>query len=334
MVDVLVAWLLSIWGSRIESEQLKGYTYQEQISVELTTLVVRVIDDAGRPIEELRPTDFVVHQKQRQIPVLAVEWIERSSGALQQGVIDGDAKPRLAPRLILLWVQTDLHAIRISGLLHIQPFVRHFLDSLEDEDLVAVASFDSRLKLWRDFGRDRAAQAEAVEEAVRFGKEPLLRRGGEPSLAAHMDFRAARSAATAEAALAVTAAALRALPGEKILVYLGWGLGRRGSHGFSMKGDYRTAQRALNEARTSVFVLDITNADYHTLEIGLRTVAADTGGTYEKTNRYSQQAVDKLIRAISGYYLLTLDRAGLSVSASDLEIRISGRNARVLARGG
>lgn len=334
MVDVLTAWLLLIWGSHIDAEQRERYLYQEQISVELMTLAVRVIDDAGRPLEHLTPADFVVRYRQRSIPVVAVEWIEGSTGALQQGVVDGDARPRFAPRLILLWVQTDLRAIRISGLLHIQPFVRHFLDSLEDEDLVAVASFDSRLKLWHDFSRDRAAQAGAVEEAVRFGKSPLLRRSGEPSLAEHMDFRAARSAATAEAALRVTAESLRALPGEKILVYLGWGLGRRGSHGFSMTGDYQKARRALAEAQTSVFVLDITNADHHTLELGLRTVAADTGGTYEKTNRYSQQAIDKLIRAISGYYLLTVDRTGQSVSASDLEIRIPGRKTRILTRGG
>jgi len=100
-----------------------------------------------------------------------------------------------------------------------------------------------------------------------------------------------------------------------------------------MTGDYLTARQALAAAQTSVFVLDITNADYHTLEIGLRTVAADTGGTYEKTNRYSQQAVEKLIRAISGYYVLTLDRSGLSDPLPDLEIRVPGRQARILIRG-
>jgi len=333
MLDALVTFLLVIWGAQSELLQSGSYVYEDQISVDLTTLVLRVIDDSGQPIEKLTPDDFVVRYKRRQIPVVAVEWIEGSSGASLPTISDSGSSPGLAPRLIVLWVQTDLHAVRISGLLHIQPFVRRLLDALAPEDLVAVASFDSRLKLWQDFSRDREAQARAVEDATRFGKAPILRRSSYPSLAAHMDFRAAWAAATAEAALGVTADSLRAFPGEKILIYLGWGLGRRGSGGFDMTGDYRTARRALAAAQTSVFVLDITDADYHTLEIGLRVVAEDTGGTYEKTKRYSQQAVDKLIRAISGYYVLTLDRSGLSEPLRDLEIRTPGRNARVLIRG-
>ena len=344
MLDPFTLSLLLLFGSGVDSqppgrvpEAGVGYRYEESISVELVTRVVRVVDRAGWPVEDLAPRDFVVQHKRQRLPVVAVEEVETGSAAADESTVEREIDPVekavSSPRLIVFFVQADMHPIRVHGLLHIQPFVRNLLTALPADDYVAVTSFDSRFKVWHDFSRDREAQADAVADAVRFGKAPYLRRSRLPSLAAQMDFREAWAAATPEAALGVLADALGGLPGEKIMVYLGWGLGRRGSEGFSMTGEYPKARRALARAQTSVFVLDITHADYHTLELGLRTVAADTGGTYEKTDKYSQQAIDKLVRSISAYYVLTIDRTGLP-DPLDLEIEVPGRRARVLTRGG
>ena len=49
-------------------------------------------------------------------------------------------------------------------------------------------------------------------------------------------------------------------------------------------------------------MLDVTQADYHSLEIGLETIAEDTGGTYEKTFRQPLQMTTRLAHTLEGYY--------------------------------
>ena len=64
------------------------------------------------------------------------------------------------------------------------------------------------------------------QRALRFGNRPELRasRGPGPFLADTLDFRAAKDAATPERALEVVGQALLEQPGDKDLIFLGWGL--------------------------------------------------------------------------------------------------------------
>ena len=237
-------------------------------------------------------------------------------------------------KLVVIFVQADSNApSRTRGHLHTLPFTRELLAALEPADHVAVVGFDSHLKLWQDFTRDREAVPEAIYQAIRFGgRPPEPAGGGAPSLARHFDFAAARRAASPERGLEVTAEALAALPGEKVLVFLAWGLGNFGSMGTHMTPAFAPAVRALLAARTTVFVLDVTEADFHDLEIGLQGIAEATGGTYDKTNVFPALAVRQLARTISGYYVLTLDAAALPRRGGEVEVELRGRKGNVLLR--
>jgi hypothetical protein len=313
--------------------------FAEEIAVELRTLAVRALDNQGRPIKGLRAEDFLVKLDKEEIPVEAVDWISsrREDGGEPQPVRLSPPVP-LGPRdetegsLIVLFVQADFNAVRVKGHLRLLPFVERFLAALQPEDWVAVVSFDSHLKLWQDFSRDREETAAVVDRAVRFGAAPLLRADRSLSLARSFNYRDAKKAATPERALKVTADSLLDIPGEKILVYLGWGLGRYGWAGFGMIPEYRRTLATLNAAKATVFVLDITDADFHTLELGIRQVAVDTGGTYAKTNRFAEREVMRLVEAISGYYLLTLDRGRLPLDLRELEIELVEKKGTVHVR--
>jgi hypothetical protein len=195
-----------------------------------------------------------------------------------------------------------------------------------------VVSFDSHLKLWQDFARDRGATHEAIDQAMLYAEPPELPRGGQGSLARHFDFSAARDAATPERALELTARALQPLGGEKTVIFLGWGIGRFGATGVRMIPDYAPAVRALAAAHAAVFVLDVTSADYHSLEVGLEGVAEATGGLYFKTFRLPELATDILARAISGYYVLTLDGSSLAEEEGKVRIELREKSGTVLAR--
>jgi hypothetical protein len=261
------------------------------------------------------------------------------------------ALPSESPgRLVVFFVQADNNApSRVRGHLRTLPFTRELLAALQPADRVAVVSFDSHLKLWLDFTRDHEPVPAAIWQAIHFGGRPPGPPGpdgrgpgaaarasepdaGGPSLARHFDFDAALRAASPERALAVTAAALAALPGEKELVFLAWGLGDFSPMGTKMTPAFAPAVQALTAARTSVFVLDVTEADSHSLEVGLRGIADATGGTYDKTNLFPSLAMRQLARTISGYYVLSLDAAALPESGGSVEVELRGRRGTVLLR--
>jgi VWFA-related protein len=293
--------------------------FGEEITVAISSLVVRVLDDEGRPVTGLTPRDFRVRVKGREVAVAAVDWVATAVPP-PPFLPAPQAPPRAAPlpepaepgQLVVVFVQADLNPTRLKGHMVMLPLAEKLIASLRPEDRVAVVSFDSHLKLRLDFTRDRGAVRQALSDSIRFGGGAQAGRSHDPdSFAAHFDVDQAKRAASPERALQVTAEALRALPGEKVMIYLGWGLGRYGAEGVHMTPDYAPAVTALGAARASVFVLDVTDADYHSLEVGLRSVAAATGGTYSKTNLFPEQATKLLAGPLSGYYVLTLDRAAL-----------------------
>jgi VWFA-related protein len=310
----------------------------EEVDVALSTVVVRVVDTWGAPVPDLKAEDFRVRAGGTEVPVAAVDWVSGeeppppAAAAEPPAEAGGEAPVPRPGRLLVLFVQADLNPTRISGQLRLRPFTRGFLDTLQPEDRVAVVSYDSHLKLRQDFTRDHAAVHAALDRAMLYGDEAEIAPQGPESLAAGFDYAAARDAASPERALELTARALEPLPGEKTLIFLGWGLGRFGGGGVDMVPAYRPAVRALGAAHAAVFVLDVTSADGHSLEVGLQGIADATGGIYLKTFRLPALAVRTLRRTISGYYVLTLDRAQLPVRGGALRIELRDRRGTVIAR--
>ena len=324
--------------------------FKDEIDVRLSTIVLRVVDDHGEPIRGLTPRDFRVRIGRREVPVVAVDWIaagepapappERpaASGALPVPSPPPDTSSAGSPsppgRLVVVFVQADNNSsVRIRGHLKTLPYARKLLDALAPEDRVAVVSFDSHLKLWRDFTTDRDAAYAGIDRAIRFGALPdPIEPGEPPSLARAFDAERALDIAAPEWGLEATATALKPIAGEKILIFLGWGLGRFGG-GTTMTPGFAPAVRALARAHTSVFVLDVTDADAHDLAVGLEAVAEETGGTYAKTNELPDVAVRELLRTISGYYVLTLDPDRLPAGKrGELRIDLRERRGTVLVR--
>jgi len=117
-----------------------------------------------------------------------------------------------------------------------------------------------------------------------------------------------------------------------VILFLGWGLGRYGFGGFRMRpNDYPQALAALRRSNASVFVLDVMDAASHTLEIGLKQVAAQTGGVYIRTAVNPMQAFRRMAQALSGYYLVSVDAAGADVETVTFAVVGQERWTRVMA---
>ena len=310
--------------------------YTEQVDVERVLVDVRVLDNDGRPILGLGADDFGVTIGGKRAAIESAMWI---GGAQPDG---GSARPETVAhsalddghpgRLIIFLFQKDLEPSRLTGLMRMLMESQNFLDGLTPRDRVAVLSFDSQLKIWLDFTNDRDAIRHVFRRKILFGDpEPLLPAPA-PSLVSRLDSATASKTYTIEKALLRIADAVRGLPGSKSIVFIGHGFGRLGWTGVSMEHDYDDARDALLAARTSVFSLDVTNADYHSLEAGLQLVSRETGGFFARTHLFTEQAMNRLAGMLAGYYVLFLEQPTLRPGTHDVDVKLTRRQGTIFAR--
>jgi VWFA-related protein len=323
--------------------------YREEARVDRVILDAHVTDSHGQVITGLVPADFRVVVDGDEVPLEAADWIsadepEVPAPALAADEIFGAPAPPpqaaftdVAPgRLIIFFFQTDHTPSRLSGLIRMGIQARHFLDTLLPTDRVAVLSFDSHLKLRQDFTADRARILAAVSDSLRTGTPPRAGIEPGPSLARHFDERGALRAVTPERSLALIAEAAEPIPGGKSLLFFGWGLQTIGGlSGPSTRDavDLDAAMEELARARITIFTLDVTDADYHSLEGTLQQISDRTGGTYAKTNLFPGVALDRVRRAIAGRYVLVFRKPNGPRGHHEVHVSLAGKKGRVLARG-
>jgi hypothetical protein len=154
-----------------------------------------------------------------------------------------------------------------------------------------------------------------------------------PSLRSHLHADVLKGAKSSEEALLILGNAMRPIPGPKSLVLFGWGLGRFSGGRVWMLPVYAAARQALESARVSVFSLDFTQADYHSLEVGLGKVSDDTGGFYAKTWHFPDIAIDRLQKTLTGHYELEVRKPETLVRGVHMiEVDVDRRGAEVMAR--
>ncbi len=316
---------------------------REEARVERVVVDAYVSDSRGDPIPGLTTSDFRVRVDGKLLQLESAEWIpadtpETAGIRIETDVSAGETNPesRLpAGRLLILFFQTDYETSRIIGLMRMAIQARRLLDSLLPTDRVAVLSFDSHLKLRQDFTNDREKLLDAINASLRMG----MPRGPEtedfPSLARSFDFRAARKAVTPEKALALISRAATPIPGGKSMLFFGWGLGTisgMGPRNLRDQKDFAEAIPALAAARISIFTLDVTDADYHSLESSLVQISDLTGGIYQKMHIFPNLAMDHVRRAIAGRYVLVFKKPEGPRGLHAIEVSLARRKGEVRAR--
>ena len=306
--------------------------------------VSRIVLDAwatgpdGEPLAGLRPSDFRVTVDDREAEVEAAEWIpaeapevpaETPARSARASAV-GPAVP--AGRVLVVFVQGDVGRYRTKGTMHAGQHLDPFLDSLLPSDRVAVVSFVSHLKLRVDFTNDRTAIRKAFFDSLYHTspgpppspKDPAL------SLARHLDPGEAAAAGSVDRALELVANSLAPIPGGKAIVFFGWGF--RVDRSPREGREHAQALAAIEKARVTVFTLDVTLADWHTLEEEMKQVSEETGGTYESLFLFPSGAVRRLARRLAGRYVLVCVRPDLPAGSHRVAVRLSGREGTVTAR--
>jgi VWFA-related protein len=312
---------------------------REEVEVGRVVVDVRVVDRHARPIADLEMDDFRVKVDGRPVAVESVEWMVGANPPLadlppeQLRWMEEERIEGFPSRLIVLLFQRHTLPSRMVGLMLMLKRAREFVEDLGPNDRVAILTFDTHLRLYSDFSTDREALAEMIRrKIVPYRPPPLPEAGPFPSLAKHFDHDAARRATSPEEALLVIAQALAPLKGSKTLLYIGWGMGVFNGGVVQMRPAYGPARRALLDARVSVFPLDVTRADFHSLEGPLIRVARDTGGVYVKTFYSSYFAMDSVAGIIAGRYELVFEKPDLPPGLHVIRVNLTPEARERLAR--
>ena len=225
---------------------------RESVTAERVIVDVRVIDNLGNPITGLGVPDFSLRVDGHPVSIESVEWMSTGtpapasdSGRVPEPAVT-ERRAASTGRLVVLFFQNDYEHSRITGQMRMIRQALAFLETCSPEDRLAVLSFDSRLKLRQDFTGNREMLRRAIRRTLYADDVPEPPAGVFPSLAASLDFQAARKASLPEHALRVIGQGLAALPGPKSLLFFGWGIGNFDSvMGLILDHNYGLARAAL-----------------------------------------------------------------------------------------
>jgi VWFA-related protein len=301
-------------------------------------LEARVTDGRGRPLVDLGRDDFRLEVDGRTTPVESVVWVAEAPSTARERPGGGPTATVPAAgtpspgRLVVLLFQKDFEGSRLRGLLRAIRQAKGLVVPFSPRDRVAVLTYDSRLRLHLDFTSDFASVRRTLDESVLRRWPAPLEPGEAPSLAAHLDGAAARDAASPEEALLALGRALGPIPGTKTVLFFGYGLGDLQGDTVVLHRAYGDAVAALDRARAAVFCLDVTEADWHSLETGLQRVAKDTGGEYLKVHQNAGAALDRIAGALSGHYVLTFERPEGRRGEHRVRLTLARRRGSVLTR--
>jgi hypothetical protein len=330
---VLIAALSAVTGQVPSPAPTQQPELLPGVEVERVVIDARALSPDGKAIVGLGTGDFRVKVDGRSVELQSVDWVP---GALPVEDVRGRTARRadqpLPGRLILLVFEKDLESTRVLGFMKMLHRAQELVGRLRPDDRVAIASFDHHLKLWLDFTTEHMRAQPLLRRGLVFEDVPEAEAGPPPSLGAFFDTRAARDAATLEQALLVLARGLSPLPGAKSIVLFGAGMGRLTPEGVILDAAYEPAQRALKAAQATVFSMDVTDADAHSLEVGLQQVAEDTGGFYARTHEFPAIALARLEGALEGRYVLAFPRPDGRRGEHDVRIDLPGRKGSVVSR--
>lgn len=310
----------------------------EVIVVERLIIDAHITRADGEPIPNLQAEDLEVKIDGSPAEVAAVDWfpeegtfVDPETGARVTRMDDSSRG-----RLLVFFFQTDFQRARVKGQMRMVDHAQEFLATLTADDKVAVVQFDSKFKVLEDFTNDHARLREAIERSLQIDDYFWRYDGRWPTIARYITVEKGEQAASPERALRILGEALQRMDGIKSIVMFGWGLGEYGGGGTMLYREFAPTQLALETARASIFSLDVSDADWHTLELGLRKMSEETGGFYEKTHLFPTLAMDRLRRTLSGRYEIVLFKPeGLKDGPHhevDIKVKIKG-DVRVLTRG-
>jgi VWFA-related protein len=311
--------------------------YQERVDVSRLLIDARVVDPSGHPLRDLTSDDFAVKVDGQAAVIDRVEWLPATSPSGADPPNPSTPPPdesSTAGRWIVLFYQKHTDLSDVGGVMRLRTNIGSLTKLLSRRDRIAVVSFDTSFHVWLDFTDESPRIRHIVEHDLIVGTPPREVSSPTPILSVRIPPAIAASTYTIEKSLRLIGDALESLPGAKSIIVLGYGMGTwMPSFGaVEMASDYKDTLQSLESARVSVFCIDVTAADYHPREEGLRQIAEESGGLYLKSHIFTTAMVDRVAGALQGFYTLSLVLPNSAHGERKVDIRLVRRRGDVMAR--
>lgn len=344
--------LFTLGQAAIAQEDPQGQ-FEGRIDVREVLLDVLVTDRNGNVIVGLNEDDFVVRENGKPVDLTDVTFysnrrLVESAEAIAQKGIKVDQVPEDRYFILLFDDQKDTAAEAprlMSQQLEAAKRAKGWVEGeLLPNDWVAVASYDTKLKVQQDFTRDKKALVDAISDATK-GKDPegnypsRIDTSKGPSLLAGLpkgkELR--KQTGTIFDALQRVAEATGDIRGRKNLLVFTNGLpGRIDTFGQYIP-DRRYSEptiRTLNDNNVALYNVDLVPAGTdHTLADAMNHLSDETGGRYFYNFTNFSTPLGQIAQENSGYYLLaySAENAGkdgfqaVEVTAKNPEFRVRAR---------
>ncbi len=338
--------LLVFLAASLPAAEQQAPPFAETIEVVEVLLDVLVTDRQGNLVLGLGADDFAVSEGGKPVELTGVTFY--SNRELPGEASGASGAPPADRYFILFFHDARLTLPRLAGRqLEAARQAREWARaSLQPNDLVAVASYDARLRLHLDFSNDPEHVARAIEEGARSQRSPPAAAPERaapprPSLAVNLpdEFEMGRESPTIYHGLRLVAEAAGAIRGRKNLLLFSTGFGELDLGGLYVpdRQYYDPLVRTLNDNNVTVFALDLfSGEEEHTFRSALRHLAADTSGELFYNFLNYRTALEKIARENNGYYLLSY-RSGHPAGTSGyqrVEVKPKNPKLRVRARAG
>jgi len=330
--------------------------FEGKVDVNEVLLDVLVTDARGNVIVGLDKNDFVVTENGKPVSLNGVTFYSNrrlleSSPTLDQKGVSTDQATEDRYFILVFEDQKDVanEAPRLlSQSLEAAKRARGWVESeMLPSDWVAVASYDTKLKVQQDFTRDRKALVAAIGDAIkgkdREGNYPSrIDASKGPSLLAGLPKGSALRAKTSTLyeALQEIANSAGDIRGRKNLLLFTFGLpGREDTFGSFVpdKRFFEPTVQALNANNVAAYTIDLTPPGVeHTLSSSLNKLADDTGGKYFFNVTNFSTPLDQVSQENNGYYLLsyTKEQPAGKVGFQEVQVKTANPEFRVRARRG
>jgi len=293
-------------------------TYGDKVDVNLVLVDATVTDHKGNQILGLDKNDFIVKENGVEQRIDSIDYFtNRRLLTGPESSANFKVERVREERYFILFFDKSAPQYQMnstapsllvtSELLRAKQSAIHFVEKeLQRNDLVAVAGFDARLKIYSDFTSNRAKLKDAFNKSITYstGLKAADPDASGPSILRNLNSRAMMSkTGRVQDAVALLANAVRPIPARKVLVLFTTGIGRIGGTDESY---YRPMARALNKANVSVYPINLLREqrDFPTDSM-LSRLASETGGEYSPLAINFDTPLKRLENANNGYYLLS-----------------------------
>jgi len=339
----VISWLLLViqtaapWPAKLDLlAQSEQQRFRERVEVPRILIDVRVMDASGRAMPNLSASDFAVTIDGTTAKIDTVEWVPADAATIQnESTFQHQSRPgptATNDRWIVFLYQKHPDFSDVEGFMALHRQIDNLTKVVGQHDHVAVLSFDTSLHYWLDFTSDTQRVRQVMNHDLIVAAPPAVGVEVFPALTARLSPETAAKTYSIEQSLQLLGASLEPLPGPKTIVVFGYGMGTwlRKFGIVHMDQHFGEMLSSLEQARVSVFCVDITKAEYHPREEGLRVVADETGGLYIQS--YSAPVFDRLEGALAGYYVMFVVPPDAAAGERRIDVKVKRRRATVIAK--